>query len=289
MLALILATKYDLWEHLMQYRQHNQPGCGGCLFMIILLILLSGGTPLLFEILGTIFYLGLFVVLFMAAAFWGFSYFVKRQIANYESSQTESHNRFVFLLVNILVSIAEIDGEVSRSELGAINNFFRHHLHYNQSQMFWVKELTKEAMAASITLDDLLVDFKNNFAYEPRLILIELIYQVIYSKPDVVNVELKAADKIAVYLEINAYQHQTIHNKYRGMAQAATGTEESYYGVLGLQPGAGFAEIKKAYRKLSMEYHPDRVGHLGEEFRRVAEEKMKEINVAYTHLQNKFN
>lgn len=272
----------------MQYRQHNQPGCGGCLFIAILLILVSGGTPLLFEILGTIFYIGLFAVLLMLAAFWGFSYFVKSKIANYESSQTESHNRFVFLLVNILVNIAGIDGEVSRAELNAINNFFRYHLNYNQSQMFWIKELTKEAISAAVSLDELLADFKTSFAYEPRLLLIELIYQVIYAKPDVIVAELDAAAKIAAYLEINAYQHQTIHNKYRGMARETAGSEESYYGILGLQPGAGFDAIRKAYRKLSMEYHPDKVGHLGEEFRQVAEEKMKEINVAYSYLKKKF-
>lgn len=257
--------------------------------MAVLLILISGGIPLLFDILGAIFYIGLFMLLFVVAAFWGFSYFVKRQIANYETSQTESHNRFVFLLVNILVNIAGVDGEVSRSELNAINNFFRRHLLYNQSQMFWVKELTREAMASSVGLEELLADFKANFAYEPRLILIELIYQVIYSKPDVIEVELNAAERIAVYLEINAYQHQAIHNKYRSMARSSAVGEERYFGVLGLKPGAGFDEIRKAYRKLSMEYHPDKVAHLGEEFRRVAEEKMKEINEAYNHLKKKFN
>jgi DnaJ like chaperone protein len=273
----------------MQYRQHNQPGCGGCLFIAILLILLSGGMPLLFEVLGTIFYIVLFVVLFMVAGLWGFSYFVRRQVANYESSQTESHNQFVSLLVNILVNIAGIDGEVSRSELSAINNFFRLHLHYNQSQMFWIKELTKEAMADSLSLDELLADFKANFAYEPRLILLELIYQVIYSKADVISAELNAADRIARYFDINPYQHQTIHNKYRGMARATADSEDSYYGILGLQAGAGFDDIKKAYRQLSKEYHPDKVSHLGEEFRMVAEEKMKEINVAYNHLKKKFS
>ena len=70
--------------------------------MVILLILLSGGTPLLFDVMGAILYVGMFLVLLMVALFWGFSYFVRRQIANYESSQTESHNKFVFLLVNII-------------------------------------------------------------------------------------------------------------------------------------------------------------------------------------------
>ncbi|MCA1766225.1 MAG: DnaJ domain-containing protein [Desulfobulbaceae bacterium] len=273
----------------MQYRQHNQPGCGGCLFMVVLLILITGGLPLLFDILGVVFYIGLFTLFFIAAAFWGFSYFVKRQIANYEKSQTETHNRFVFLLVNILVNIAGIDGEVSRSELNAINNFFRTHLRYNQSQMFWVKELTKEAMTSTAKLEELLADFKTNFAYEPRLILVELIYQVIYSKPDVISAELNAAERIAVYLGLNAYQHQAIHNKYRGMSRGYAAGDERYYGVLGLKPDAGFDEIRKAYRKLSKEYHPDKVSHLGEEFRRVAEEKMKEINEAYNHLKKKFN
>jgi DnaJ like chaperone protein len=37
-----------------------------------------------------------------------------------------------------------------------------------------------------------------------------------------------------------------------------------------------------------MKYHPDKVGHLGDEFKKVAEDKMKELNVAYEYLKKKF-
>ena len=74
---------------------------------------------------------------------------------------------------------------------------------------------------------------------------------------------------------------------YRAAARAEEVSEEKYYAILGLAPGAGFADIKAAYRKLSMQYHPDKVGHLGEEFKKVAEEKMKEINNAYEFLKKK--
>ena len=57
--------------------------------------------------------------------------------------------------------------------------------------------------------------------------------------------------------------------------------ERDYYEVLEVEKTASKDEIKKAYRKLSMKYHPDKVRHLGDEFRNVAEEKMKEINAAY--------
>jgi len=271
-----------------EYRYHSQPGCGGCLLMGALLLLITGGLPLLINVLGTLIVIALGLMLFIILCFRILGWFIHRKVAEYERSQTEAHNRFVFLLVNILVNIAAIDGEVSRSELNAIYDFFRRHLYYNQGQIYWVKELAKEAMAARIGLDELLAEFKGSFGPEPRLILLELIYQVIYSKAGVSPAELNAAERIAAYLEINRYQAQAIHGKYRSQAGSGPLGEERHYQVLGLSPGATFAEIKSAYRKLSMEYHPDKVAHLGEEFRKVAEEKMKEINGAYQFLKKKF-
>lgn len=247
-----------------------------------------GGTPLLFDVLGVLLYAFVFLILFMVAAFFGVSYFVRRQISNYEKSQTETHNSFVYLLCNILVKIAQIDGTISKAEINVIINFFRQHLRYSQSQILWVKELVKEAVNSLETMESLLAQFKASFAYEPRLILLELVYQVIFSNPKPPDSELELARNIAEYLDISLYDQQVIFAKYTGRFRQAVVAEDNYYDVLGLAPGADFDEIKKSYRKLSMQYHPDKVSHLGEEFRAVAEEKMKDINVAYQHLKHKF-
>lgn len=273
----------------MKYQRHEQPGCGGCLLIAMIVILVTGGAPALINFVGALIFSGFAGVLLFIAIFWGFTYWMQKQVATYEQSQSESHNRFVWLLVQILIRIAKIDGEISRDEVQTIQRFFQYNLHYNQTQMTWVKELIKEATASSQTLDSLLQEFKTTFAYEPRLILLELIYQILYTKSRVPPEELQIARNIANFLEISSYDLRTIEAKftYRQQQTASTSRNmaEQYYAVLGLEPGTDMESVKKAYRKLCMQFHPDKVSHLGDEFKAVAEEKMKEINQAYDYFK----
>jgi len=274
----------------MNYQRQQQPGCGGCLLIALLLIFISGGAPALISFLGTLLYAGLTGILIFIALFWGFSFWIQKKIATYEQSQTESHSRFVWLLVHILMHTAKIDGRITREEIQTIHRFFQYNLHYSQTKMLWVKEIIKEATHSSPSLDALLEEFKTTFAYEPRLILLELVYQILYTKTDVPEHELAVARRIAAFLEISAYDQRTIEAKYKYGRSYTTSPHSPdlaarHYATLGLQPGASKEEIKKAYRKLCMKYHPDKVRHLGEEFQKIAEEKMKEINAAHDYLE----
>ena len=274
----------------------NQPGCGGCLLVFTLILLATGGWQAVGSFFSFIVFSILFGGLLLFAGFFGFTRYIQSRAAAYEQSQTETHNRFVHLLVNILVCIAKADGHFTKSELRTMLNFFQNSLHYNQEQMYWVKQQIKEARDTEQNLDALLIEFRNNFAaYEPRLILLELVYQLIFTRKPVEEAELNLARKIGEFLGIRDYERQTMENKYRyGRQQhgsfggGGAPAEQHYYAVLGVEQGADFATIKKAYRKLSMQYHPDKVVHLGDEFKGVAEEKMKEINAAYDHFRKKF-
>jgi DnaJ like chaperone protein len=54
--------------------------------------------------------------------------------------------------------------------------------------------------------------------------------------------------------------------------------------VLNVDRDASPEEIKNSYKKLANKYHPDKVLHLGEEFKKMAEERFKEIQETYREL-----
>lgn len=59
------------------------------------------------------------------------------------------------------------------------------------------------------------------------------------------------------------------------------------FAILGLSETATFDQIKTAYRAKIREYHPDKVAHLAAELRELAEERSKEINMAYQLLEQR--
>ena len=63
--------------------------------------------------------------------------------------------------------------------------------------------------------------------------------------------------------------------------------KRDYYEVLGVAKDASEADIKKAYRKAAMKYHPDKFSSASEKEKKDAEEKFKEINEAYQVISDK--
>jgi len=62
---------------------------------------------------------------------------------------------------------------------------------------------------------------------------------------------------------------------------------KSDYKILEVEENATEEEIKKAYRKMALKFHPDKVAQEGEEVQRSATEKFKKVQEAYENIKKK--
>lgn len=79
----------------------------------------------------------------------------------------------------------------------------------------------------------------------------------------------------------NKYEQGNSYNNCSG------GFEEKIkdpYEILGVSKNCVKSEVKKAYRDLASKYHPDKVAHLGDDFKEYANQKFIEINNAYEKI-----
>lgn len=81
------------------------------------------------------------------------------------------------------------------------------------------------------------------------------------------------------------YVHAQRGERTRGAASGDRGGKDPYT-VLGVGSAASDAEIKRAYRKLMSQHHPDKLGNVPDELKRRAEERARDINAAYEQIRS---
>jgi DnaJ like chaperone protein len=62
---------------------------------------------------------------------------------------------------------------------------------------------------------------------------------------------------------------------------------ESDYKILDISPNASDDEVKKAYRKMAIKYHPDKVAQMGADYETGAKEKFQSVQAAYENIKKK--
>ena len=165
---------------------------------------------------------------------------------------------FAISMMVLLAAVMKADGKVVRSELDYVKNFLARKFGTDSANeaLHMLRDLLKQ----NIPLQDIATQIGQRLDYHSRLELLHLLYGVALADGNLHSAEIQTINQIAYFMGITAQDQQSIRSMF-------TASADSAYKILGVDPNTPVEDIKKAYRKLAVEYHPDKVGYLGEEFR----------------------
>jgi len=267
----------------MKYRNYNNTA--NIIIIIFLLLLVFGSFRLVLSIIGTgvLLLINFLPMLAIGYIVYSISKGIRSntRIRSNIQNTSEDHQRFVELLVHILVHVIRADGQVDQREIQAVYQYFYTRLGFSPLKMPWITDLLQYSLRQHYSIEELCGEFSEKFSYESKLVLIELLYAVAVSDLDLSLSESTVIKKVVQLLSVTTDDHNRIRVLFN---VADLHREQWYYEVLGVHPGASQEEIKKAYKDAVKKHHPDKVQHLGEEFKKIAEEKLKKITEAYRVL-----
>lgn len=196
----------------------------------------------------------------------------------------EERNDFLFSLLVLASYIIQADNRIMHSEL----EFMRRYLRNNFGEvavgegeeilrnLFQMRKDTieREGRAAYTNLIHSSCQQMAGFmTHEQRLQLLSFLFEIAKADGEVHPAEIAALKEIAVTIGMTSAEVDSLLN------MGGHSLEEAYK-VLEISPEATDDEIRKAYRRLALKHHPDRVAALGEDIRKAAERKFQELGEA---------
>lgn len=199
-----------------------------------------------------------------------------KQFSTAEDGRSVLPNDFSAALLVLCAAVMKADQRVLRSELEFVRAFFNRQFGpaLTNERMLILREILKQEIA----IGQICAQIKMHVDPSSRLELIHLLFGVATADGEVSQAELNTIHQISYLIDVSAADFESIKAMFiRNRAWA--------YTILEIEPTASNDEVKKAFRKMAVKYHPDKVHHLGPEFQKDAQEKFKKINEAYAEIK----
>lgn len=179
-------------------------------------------------------------------------------------------------LLVLVASVMKADGRVLKVELEYIKKFFKKQFGTERTRqhMLMLRDLLKQ----DIPLEKVCLQIKAYTMYPARLQLLHLLFGVASADAEVHKSELDVISRIASLLGIQQKDYQSIKAMF-------VREVDGDYKILEIAKNATNDEVKKAYRKMAVKYHPDKVAHMGDEYKESAKEKFQKVQEAYENIK----
>ena len=185
-------------------------------------------------------------------------------------------NGFIVSLLVLLSAVMKADGKILKSELDFVKKYFLDNFGPAASREAMI--LFRDILKQQVPLKDVCAQIRDNVDYSSRLQLIHLLFGVAYADGIVSVEEQNVINDIAGFLGISTQDYASIKAMF-------VVNINSFYTILEVEPTATNEEIKKSYRSLAIKHHPDKVGYLGDDVRKNAEQKFQKITEAYDKVK----
>lgn len=187
---------------------------------------------------------------------------------------------FMVSLLVLMAAIMKADGKIMRSELDFVKTYLLRN--FDEDDATEALKILKDILEKPIPLADVCEQIRVHVNYSSRLQLIHLLFGIALADKSISREEMQTIDEICGRLGIHPADQKSMKSMFIEETDWA-------YKVLEIEQSASNDDIKKAYRKMAVKYHPDKVAYLGEDIRKKANEKFQKVNEAYEKIKKERN
>ena len=225
----------------------------------------------------------------LAGAALGHSFDGKRKPVSGSASGSKTNQLQMYFYVaafSLMAKTAKADGRVSEEEIATINRFMNDNLNMDEESRDFAIRIFNEAKNNNVSFREYAKQFNQvtQNKYELKQMLISMLLQIAASDNEFHPEEERIIYETAYILGISDSDYEDLKATY-------IQDTDKYYKILGCSKNDSFDTIKKKYRSLVKEFHPDKIVSKGlpEEFAKFAKQKFQEIQDAYEHISEEQN
>ena len=201
--------------------------------------------------------------------------------SKFSVGRMNSQKAFEISLLILSSVVIKADGKVLKSELDYVKKFFTNTFGAKKSNEYFrmFNNLNKQDLNSK--LRQVCLQLNGNINHSSRLQIVHFLFGVAAADNEIHSKEIETIKKIATYMNINPYDFESIKSM---LLANGTNNSENWYKILGLTKNATDADVKKAYRKMAVKYHPDKLIGVSEDIKNLAEEKFLAVKEAYEQI-----
>ncbi len=193
-----------------------------------------------------------------------------------EQQRTGQRNSFLMSLLVLSTAVIKADGHFVKSELEYVKSFLRQN--FGEEAAEQAKDIIKGLMEKDINIYEVGSQIRMYMNYSQRLQLFHYLVALAQSDHRVTQDEIDVLGVIASSIGLSSADTESIMSMFKNDLESA-------YRVLEIDSSATDDEVRKAYKRMALKYHPDKVSTLGEDVQKAAEEKFKNVQEAYEKIK----